>query len=334
MSLEVTTAAGFAVSFALTYVLAPSIVRHCWRRGLVKAISSRDIHTVPTPHGGGILIVVVAIVVAVGTIHVSEMEHAGWLLRMVSFSALVAGVGWLDDRRSLGVSSRLFMHIFAVTVSVLWMPRLFLSCPEWIEKCVTVLAWSWFVNVFNFMNGADGLAETEAVFLGIALALLCEPLAPVCLVVAGASAGFLRVNWHPARVFMGDVGSTWLGYVLGGLLLLGAARNGWRMTWPLATLPLVFCADATWTLISRVVRGHKPWKSHREFWFHRALALGLRHDQLAWRVVALNLALFAFAWVGLALALPWASLAAGLTLMGGVALRIRALERQPLSPTA
>ncbi len=323
-----TLSAAFVVPFVITFLASPLIVRFCRSQGLIKQITDRHIHRVPTPHGGGLLIVVVAVSCGLGVIQWAEMELASWLSMMLYLSLLVAAVGWLDDRRSLGVASRLFMHFFAVSVSVLWMPRLFLTCPEWAEKIVIVFAWTWFVNVYNFMNGADGLAESEAVYLGLAMAWLCDALAPLCLVVAGASLGFLRVNWHPARVFMGDVGSTWMGYVLGGLLLLGAAHSGWRMTWPLATLPLVFGADATWTLVSRVIRGYKPWQSHREFWFHRALSLGLRHDQMVWRVLAIDLVLFVFAWASLELGFSMASLPMGLVLVGLVALRISRLEHR------
>jgi UDP-N-acetylmuramyl pentapeptide phosphotransferase/UDP-N-acetylglucosamine-1-phosphate transferase len=328
MSVGVFTALCLLLPFGVVFALSPRMVDFCRRRGLLADVrDTRHIHRKPTPHGGGLLVVTVGVVLGELVLMLVPVPFAPWLQLMLVLSLPVAAVGWLDDRHSLGAGTRLLVHLLAVAVAVAFMPPLFDVLPLGLDKLVTVLAWAWFVSLFNFMNGADGLAETEAVFLGVAVALLVPYLAPPALVVAGASLGFLRVNWAPARLFLGDTGSTWLGYVLGGLLLLPAAADGWRLTAPLATLTLVFCCDATWTLFRRLLHGHNPLTPHKEFWFHRALALGLGHAQLTWRALGLNVILFGLAAGSLAAGQPWASLPLGLVLLTMVGLRIRCYER-------
>jgi UDP-N-acetylmuramyl pentapeptide phosphotransferase/UDP-N-acetylglucosamine-1-phosphate transferase len=189
-----------------------------------------------------------------------------------------------------------------------------------------LLAWGWFVNLYNFMDGADGLATTQAVFLGVGLALLAPAFAPIGLIIAAAAAGFLRVNAPRAKIFLGDVGSTWLGFILGGLLLVAAADNTWQVLWPLATIALVFCADATSTLMRRVAYGYRPWEPHKTFWFHRALALGLSHQGLLAAVFMLNMLLLGLALGGLYAGWPEVSFGAGVLLMAACAWYVRSIE--------
>ena len=199
-----------------------------------------------------------------------------------------------------------------------------------------LLAWGWFVNLSNFMDGADGLATTQALLVLAGVAMLVPPLAPLALVLLAATVGFLRVNgpWvaAPRKVFLGDVGSTWLGFMLGGLLLVGCADDTWRVIWPLATLPLLFCTDATSTLFRRLAQGQNPLVPHKQFWFHRFLALGHSHGQLLAWLVAVNLVLLALALWGYALSLSWGEAWAiipfglGLLLCGGAACYVQRQE--------
>ena len=238
----------------------------------------------------------------------------------------VAAVGWLDDKHTLDARTRLMVHLAAVGVGVILLPQLIDFVPLWLEKLVLILAWGWFLNLYNFMDGADGQTSVEGIAIGIGICLLAPALSPLAAVIVGALLGFLRLNWAPARVFMGDVGATWLGYVLGGLLLLALVDDTWRMVYPLVVIALFFCLDATWTLIRRVLNGHNPLEPHKEFWFHRALALGLNHRQLAVRVLLLNIALLGIALAGYALDAGAWTLVAGLALLGVVGWRIRVLE--------
>lgn len=317
-----TLAAGLSV-----YAASPWLVGFCRRQGFVAAITARSSHSRPTPHGGGIVFPVVVVPLALWLVWFWPLPFRSYLSVLLMGSLLVAYVSWLDDRHELSARARLLVHLIAVAIALFLLPRLFDFAPIWLEKLVLMLAWGWFVNLYNFMDGADGLSTTQAICMALGLALLVPPLAPLALVIAAAAAGFLRVNWHPAKLFMGDIGSTWLGYMLGGLYLVAAVDDTVNVIWSLATLALVFCADATATLIRRLAHGHKPWEPHKTFWFHRYLALGNKHARLARRVAALNLGLFAIAYGSYRWGHPVLGFAAGLLVMAAVACYIRGQER-------
>jgi Fuc2NAc and GlcNAc transferase len=210
---------------------------------------------------------------------------------------------------------------------LLLLPQLFDFMPLALEKTLLLFGWAWFVNLYNFMDGADGLATSEAIALGLGLSIVVPAFAPIGLVLAAAATGFLRVNGPPAKVFMGDVSSTWLGYIIAGLFLLAAVDDTVNVIWPLATLPLVFAMDTTTTLIRRILQGHKPWEPHKTFWFHRYLAFGHTHAQLIARVAALNLILFLTSWLAYTLAYPMVGFFIGVLVLYAVACYIRAREK-------
>lgn len=312
--------------FLLVALLGKWVVAWCLRQGMVAELDARRVHAVPTPHGGGMVLVALGVPLGLAVVWGFQLPYGWFLTALLIASLLVAGVGFLDDKYDISARWRLAVHLLAVAVGLVFLPPMFDFMPLWLDKLVLLLAWGWFVNLFNFMDGADGLATCEAVFIGLAVALLVPVFKPLALLLAGLSLGFLTVNWQPAKVFLGDVGSTWLGYVLGGLLLVACADDTWTRAWPLLTCTLVFSGDATYTLIKRLVGGHKPWVPHREFWFHRMLRLGYSHTQLAWRVVALNLLLLLLAMAGLASDAGAWTLLAGLLVVTAMALRIRTME--------
>jgi UDP-N-acetylmuramyl pentapeptide phosphotransferase/UDP-N-acetylglucosamine-1-phosphate transferase len=269
------------------------------RAGVAATPNERSLHQAATPHGGGVgpvaAIVLVWLAVVVG----------GWRpvpdLAILAGAVLLAAVSWLDDRYELSPATRLIPQIVVVLLSLdlvplggpvfqFWLPPVF-------DRVVTGLAWLWFINLFNFMDGADGLTGSEAAAIGIGIVLvvvsLDPPTALLGAALAAAALGFLASNWAPARVFMGDVGSIPLGYLIGYLLLRLAALGMWRAA---LILPLYFLADATITLVRRALRGEKVWQAHREHFYQRAVLGGLSHAAMVRRVIAANLALIACAW--------------------------------------
>jgi UDP-N-acetylmuramyl pentapeptide phosphotransferase/UDP-N-acetylglucosamine-1-phosphate transferase len=154
----------------------------------------------------------------------------------------------------------------------------------------------WFVNAFNFMDGIDGIAGAEAMAIGCGIALLALFHLDVVglgsgmlgAAVAGAALGFLAWNWQPAKLFMGDVGSVPLGYLLGWLLLNLAAAGYWVSA---LILPLYFLADASWTLLRRLVHGEKVWQAHREHFYQHAVQAGRSHQAVVLRVLVADLVL-------------------------------------------
>jgi UDP-N-acetylmuramyl pentapeptide phosphotransferase/UDP-N-acetylglucosamine-1-phosphate transferase len=317
-----------AAAGGLVWLLAPLVVAFCRRQGLVAGITHRSSHSTPTPHGGGIIFPLVVVPVGLFLTWWWPLPFKGYLSVLLLGSSLVAYVSWLDDKHELSPRLRLIVHLLAVAIALFLLPPLFDFMPLWAEKVLLILGWGWFVNLYNFMDGADGLATTQAIVLSLGLALLVPAFAPLALVIAAVAVGFLRVNWQPARVFMGDVGSTWLGYVLGGLFLLASVDDTFTIVWPLATLTLLFSGDATTTLIRRVVQGHKPWEPHKTFWFHRFLALGNSHARLVLAALVVNGVLLAIALISINIGQPFAGFIVGLLALAAVACYIRAAEHR------
>lgn len=321
-----------ALAWLLVWVLAPHAVTWCRKAGMVAPITARSSHATPTPHGGGVVLPLVVVPMGLLWVWWAQPMHSAYLYALLLCSAVVAWVGWLDDRDELSARKRLVVHLAMVAVVIYFLPPLFDVFPQnwvmppWAEKIFLLLALGWFVNLYNFMDGSDGLATTQTVFLALGVTLFYPALAPLTLLLAAAAAAFLRVNAAPAKVFMGDVSSTWLGFMLGGLIAVAATHNTWQLLWPLLTLPLVFCADATSTLFRRIAQGHKPWQPHKTFWFHRALALGLTKPQLVAAVAVLNGLLLCLALGTLALGWPELGFVLGILLMVAVAWYIRANE--------
>jgi len=214
---------------------------------------------------------------------------------------VLAGVSWIDDLRDLGALPRLAAQFAAAIAGVLVLPGLVFQglFPPWLDATLAVIGWVWFVNLFNFMDGIDGISGVEAIAIaaGIGLAggllsLLPPGMTAQALAVAAATAGFLAWNWHPAKIFLGDIGSVGLGYLLAWLLLALAATGEWEAA---LILPLYYLADATITLLRRLARKEKVWQAHREHYYQRAVQSGRSHARVSTVVAATNAALVVLA---------------------------------------
>jgi UDP-N-acetylmuramyl pentapeptide phosphotransferase/UDP-N-acetylglucosamine-1-phosphate transferase len=211
-------------------------------------------------------------------------------------AVLLAAVSWLDDLRGLSPVARLLAQAAAVLIGVF-----VLSGPqEPLHLAAIGLVWIWWINLFNFMDGIDGLAGSEAAAIAAGLLLFASveagadlALRTLAAALTGAAIGFLVWNWSPAKIFLGDVGSVPLGYILGFLLLDLAVRGYWKIA---LILPLYFLADATITLVRRLLRGERFWQAHREHFYQQAVRRGLGHAAVAKRVIAADLVLIACGW--------------------------------------
>lgn len=298
------------------------LIRVLRRRAILAQPNERSSHTIPTPHGGGIAVVAVIAILWGGRAFASGDL---WLGAVLAAALGLAAVSWIDDLRSLSAITRLAAQGVAVavgTASLLDDGFFFQGfLPGWLDPLAAALGWIWFVNLFNFMDGIDGISgvETACVGGGAALvAMLAPDLAPETaalasvsgLTLAAAALGFLVWNWHPAKVFLGDVGSVPLGFLLGWVLLDLAAAGLWA---PALILPLYYLADATITLAQRALRGEKIWRAHREHFYQRATQNGparpgRSHAEVSLTILICNLVLVALAVA--ALSWPWTALSA------------------------
>ena len=273
------------------------------RRGaVIDRPNERSLHAAPTPRGGGIAPLAVIVVVWAGLAASGILPVAGLIVLLGAI--LLAIVSWHDDRHSLALLLRLAAQIAAVALGLMALVpggRVFQGwLPAGLDAAAAALFWVWFVNLFNFMDGIDGLAGSEAAAIGLGLMLFAtigsgqDPgVALLAAALTGSAVGFLVWNWAPARVFLGDAGSVPLGYLIGFLLLELAAKGAWKIA---LILPGYFLADATITLLRRLARGERVWQPHRQHFYQHAVLRGLGHAAVVRRVIAANLALVGCGW--------------------------------------
>lgn len=292
-------------ALALSFVLVGAVRRIALNQNLLDLPNERSSHVTATPRGGGAGIVV-SLVLAMGALWaIGLLSGWIWTVLMLSGSA-IAGVGYLDDRRHLNAISRFIVHVGAAIFFVVALggyPATGLhkwGLPAGGSSAFSVLALVWGTNLFNFMDGIDGIAASESVFIAAAAGILNlmnggDPgLTAVLFSLSAASLGFLFWNWPPARIFMGDVGSGFLGFIICACLMTTSLQG----TLPIEVLPIlggVFIVDATTTLIRRVLQGDRWLEPHRTHAYQRmARRLG-RHRPVTLMVVVINV-MWLFPW--------------------------------------
>ena len=305
-----------AAAGLLSWSLTGLLRRALGADGPTAAVTPRSLHVAPVARGGGLAILATVLLLWPLWSPAAFIGHGA----LVAGLGLLAVVSWLDDRRGLGVAVRLLVQALVIAIVLAGLDasrRLAPVLPLLAERALIALGWLWFVNLFNFMDGIDGLAcvETIAVALGSvavsALAATNGDLAAPALLLAAATAGFLYWNWAPARIFLGDTGSIPIGFLLGWMLLELAFSGLWA---PALLLPLYFAADATWTLAARVSRREMPWQPHREHFYQRAALAGRTHAAVVRMVGGADLALIVAALI--AVRIPWLGLAIGSAAVG------------------
>jgi UDP-N-acetylmuramyl pentapeptide phosphotransferase/UDP-N-acetylglucosamine-1-phosphate transferase len=281
------------------------------RRAILDRPNERSSHVTPTPRGGG-LAVIATLTIAWSLGAVLLPMPGMWLVLLGALGLAV--VSWRDDLGGVAAAWRLLAQVAAVGIGLLALqplgPVFQGIVPPSLDALLAGLLWLWFVNLFNFMDGIDGIAGAETASIGTGIVVLAAfslglPSAALWGATAvSAALGFLYWNWDKAEVFLGDVGSIPLGYLLGWLLLATAAAGQWEAA---LILPLYYVADASLTLIRRLLRGKRIWRAHREHYYQRAVQRGLSHAAVVKRILACNVLLIVLA-VGAGLGLGWRAL--------------------------
>ncbi|WJF89579.1 glycosyl transferase [Paraburkholderia bonniea] len=281
--LTTTTAPGWMIALltgVVAAVASAAILRLLLQTGWAWRLATdmpneRSLHLRPTPRVGGWGLISSAVAALV------LVAPALWSVALGT--AFLAVVSQIDDRRGLSARVRFTAHLVAVLGFVALYPA---PVPWWALACLVLLL-LWLVNLYNFMDGSDGLAGGMAFFgfTGYALAALSARHAELDLAwgaaaVAGAALGFLRFNFPPARIFLGDAGSIPLGFLAGALGYWGWQRGVWPL-WFTAMVFAPFIADASLTLLRRLLRGERFWQAHREHYYQRMVRSGMGHAATA-----------------------------------------------------
>lgn len=288
-----TLPAGFLIAALASALFTVGWITHATRRKLLDMPGARRVHALPTPRGGGIGIAL--LVVATFAWLSRETPGFAYLAQVSAGIALFAGLGLFDDVRPLRALQKLAIQLIAAAllVSAISPPAAF----AWIAWPIAVLACTYTVNIFNFMDGSNGLVATQGLVIALALAFWpgqVESLRLAAIVLAGACAGFLPFNLPKARVFLGDVGSHAIGAAVFALLWL---------SWHRGVLGLAECLlfatpvllDTGYTLLRRVGAGRAVWKAHREHGYQYAVRRGHSHLSVclaygAWTATSVGLA--------------------------------------------
>ena len=261
-------------AFAVTWV-AIAFLLHGFSDRILDRPNERSLHQQPVPRTGGIG---VAAGIAASIPLASPIEW--WPLWLGA--ALLVGVSFAEDLGGLPIVGRLVAHFLSAGALAVCLLAQGLG---WGWAAVMIVPVVWMINLYNFMDGMDGLAGGMAVFGFGFLAVLSwagnhQPLMLVSASIAAAAAAFLLFNFHPARIFLGDAGSTTLGFLAAGLGLIGWQYEVWSLWVPLLVFS-PFIVDASVTLARRLVRGEKFWQAHRSHYYQRLVLSGWSHRRTA-----------------------------------------------------
>lgn len=291
------------VIFVLGALATRAVMSLATRNSWVVEPNERSSHWGTLLIGGGGPVVVLTL----GTWALLSNPRSPIEMAILVGAVLLAVMSWIDDLKFLGPGTRFMVQIATVALCLWQLPAeqrvIPLDLPLLVDRAVTALCWVWFINLFNFMDGIDGLAASEAiaVTIGTILVGLIVGLSPSLLLLAaalcGAVAGFLPWNWHKSRIMLGDLGSIPIGFLL-GFLLINLAIKGYLVA--AIILPLYFLVDASVTLARRILRGEKFWRPHRQHYYQRVVQTGIGHDQVVLMVTVANLALIAIAVLSIA----------------------------------
>lgn len=279
-----------AAAFLLAFYGVKSFRRWTLQKGIFDVPNERSSHHTPVPRGGGLIIVLVTVTVFLLYQNVTGSEIF-WAFYIGAI--LIAGISWIDDLYSISVGWRFLVHSLAAALAVwglgcpeqIYLPLLgavYLGKAAWIVWFLWIV---WLINAYNFMDGIDGIAGIQAVSASLGWVLIAyflgyDQTQMLSVLIFAASLGFLIHNWQPANIFMGDVGSAFLGYTFAVLPLTAYRQNPANEGFLLLIglfLVWLFVFDSVLTVVRRFVRGEKIWQPHRQHLYQKLVIKGFSH---------------------------------------------------------
>ncbi len=294
-----------AATVGVSLIVVGWVRRYALTKNILDLPNPRSSHSYPMPRGGG-LAIFLSFAAACFGLWAFDLLDEKTTVTLLFAGGAIGMVGFLDDRWDLRARTRLAVHLAAaiLVVSTLGgLPEAQLArwgmTAMWVGSIFTILVIVWGTNLFNFMDGIDGIAASEAIFFSVAGAWLNWAdgdlgMSVALLSVAAATLGFLAWNWPPARIFMGDVGSGFLGFMITALAVLASRRGGTPIeVWPI--LGGVFVVDATTTLVRRILRGDPFMQPHNTHAFQHLARRLHSHKRVTLIVIAVNV-LWLYPW--------------------------------------
>ena len=287
------------VFFLAAYFLTDKLRAYAIKKSIMDIPNERSSHRVSTPRGGGVAIV---ICFSLGVILSAFAGFIDYIIASLIFSggALVAVIGWQDDRGHVSARWRLLAHFIGASMVVFCIGLPPLEVLYWkfdlgiAGDLLAVVALVWILNLFNFMDGIDGIAGSQAVISSLVIGLLLvfefnqQGLANLHWIMTVSALGFLLLNFPPAKIFMGDAGSGFLGLMLGALLLLSAQVDQ-SLLWAWLIMLAVFIVDATFTLLRRLCRAEAIYQAHSSHAYQAAARKYGSHLRVTTAVILINI---------------------------------------------
>ncbi len=276
------------IVFILSYFGVEIFRRWCLKREIFDIPNDRSSHTTPTARGGGIIIVTLTLVFYISY----ELIYGNINWFYVAGALIIAIISWLDDLISIRSIWRFAVHSLAAFIAIFGIGIIrfdifYLDQFAWIQIIVTFVWIVWLTNAYNFMDGIDGIAATQAITAGIAWILFGfytneTSITYFAAVLVVTNLGFIFHNWSPAKIFMGDVGSAFLGYTFAVLPLFLIGKNVTKNTYIFAICAVfLFLFDSIVTFLRRILNREKFWEAHRSHIYQRLVIRGFSHQKVS-----------------------------------------------------
>lgn len=291
------------IAFLLGWFITLLVCRYATSLKLVHRPNERSSHTKITPHGGGLGIIASFFLISLWLMYLEEI-YSPVYWGVIALCLLVALVGLVDDIIHLSATIRLIVHasvslLVYLGISTLPLPAIeeILGLPFWLTVTLVIFAGSWWINLFNFMDGIDGLAASQAIFMLLSAAFLSLYFNPIVLettvwlwmiCLATATSGFLFHNWSPAKIFMGDVGSTFLAFMIFFFALITISL-GWMNYAAWVILSALFVIDASITLFRRIFARENILQAHRSHLYQHLASYWSSHQKVTLLYLSVNL---------------------------------------------
>jgi len=282
------------VAFGLSLSLTRFLVKYLTSKGVMDIPNDRSSHKIPTPRGGGMAIIFSLII----GILILKIVHPEAPLPGILFfigALIIASTSFIDDKISLPASVRFLLHAIAAGLIIFEtggfqtfpLPEPFNLSLGWVGLPLTFIWIVAVLNIYNFLDGIDGYAGSQAVLAGIAIAVLDIFGVGYYMgsMIAATALGFLIYNWHPAKIFMGDIGSATLGFVFASLPLYFTNTSINTGIYAIVIFLWFFLSDGAFTIVRRAFNGEKIWEAHRSHLYQQMVIYGQSHNKVVLKVM-------------------------------------------------
>lgn len=303
ISLAILALTALIASLVMTKILIKVMPKF----GIVDVPSERRAHSKITPRGGGLAFVLIYVILlpafeyfAFGSVNDSNL--------VLQIFIPVSIVSFWDDVSHVMIPLRLFIHILCSCLAIMWLvhpnPILHYEIHAYLDLAIGAFALLTFLNVYNFMDGVDGITVSQSLHYSFTILLLClvrydiipnvDMVIATAVIIGGWSLGFIYFNWQPAKIFLGDVGSISLGFLIGVCLLMIASGSA-KLFAACVIASLYYIADGGMTILIRIVKGEKIWEPHLQHFFQKSVRNGRSHKRTVKRIMKCNILLMLLA---------------------------------------